>query len=129
MNYARTLDLNLHDEESFDNELDALDAARAAAGAILLSILKPLGAGTYSDETLALALDFVAPYGPGRSLFEAACPADDGEGLEGDWDAFGNVIRARCRMALKAGRVKAVGEKRQRAAKKAALQADLFEEV
>lgn len=108
----RNSELDLQDECQFASELDRHQTAMAASGCIFLDAFKPLAAGTFSETAAAAALDMLAPRGPGKQMFDAACAV--ATGCEGDFEAFANTIRSHIRKAMTTGRCKPDGAKRSR---------------
>lgn len=117
-------ELELFDECKFANDFDQLLTAYMVSGQIFVSAFRPLAAGTFSDAAAAEALDMLAPRGPGRQMFDAACAVTTG--FEGDFEVFSNTIRHHIRAAMASGRCKPDRAKRARS-KGSEGQGDLFE--
>lgn len=99
------------DQDCFESEADAFEAATYTAAELYLSMMKRLKAPTPTDQHLQEVLDFFGPFGPGRACYFAVQAVMEGR-LEDDYSDIVWRVQKQCHALMKAGRVKEKGQKR-----------------
>lgn len=122
-----SLAFNFEDEDQFESEDDAIDAALHSAAMLLIIQLRKLNQGMLTDKGVSELLDFIGPFGAGQRCFNAWCFINSGR-LDGDYELFAGWLRRECSRAIESGRVKFAGQKRDRTRNKEILATnDLFQ--
>lgn len=120
-------ELRLGDDEQFESDEAREIAGLYIAAGLLLDAVRILKAGTPSHRQISELLSLIGPFGAGQHCFNAWCLIDHGR-IDGDYELFAAWVRRECRRAIACGRVKEVGQPRQRRQRESG-QRDLFGEV